>query len=319
MRSGRHARLRPHAPDEWIGSHAFADATTRLSERGIAVDGWIVLTHVDHRDNVTLDLAVRNAFGEAYPYALCPSYEEVRDYCLTLVTETLRSAPLRGVVLEACGPMGVEHSGVHDKINLAQWSLVERQLLSLCFCHACEDGMRDVGIDPEELARTVRRALALSAPSMDDALGVMCAAIAAFRLSRSTNLQLDVIDAARQVNGEASVTLHASASPWATGSFVAASVESLALVNCAVANCWDESRAEDEIAELMRMTSNLGAYLRLDHEWSASEPVLARYATAGVRRTSPLPPGIALKGELANAQSISLTWRRRRRRSPRSN
>ncbi len=146
---------------------------------------------------------------------------------------------------------------------------------------------------------------------MEDALGVMCAAIAAFRLSRSTNLQLDVIEAARQVNGEASVTLHASASPWATGSFAATTVDALALVNCAVANCWDESRAEHEIAELGPMTSNLGAYLRLDHEWSASERILSHYAEVGRARTSPLPPRIAVRDESGNAQRLASTWRRR--------
>ena len=302
-------RLRPRAPDAWIGSHAFTDAATRLSENGIDVDGWIVLTHVDVHDNDALDLSVRNAFGEAYPYALCPSFEEVRDYCRTLVTETLRSAPLRGIVLEACGPMGVDHSGVHDKIDVAQWGLVERQLLSLCFCHACADGMRDVGIDPVELARTVRQALARSTSTMEDALGVMCAATAAFRSSRSTTLQRDVIEAARQVNSESSVTLHASASPWATGSFAATTVDALAPVNSAVANCWDESRAEHEIAELGQMTSNLGAYLRLDHEWSASERILSLYAEAGVRELHLYHLGLLSATSLSTAQRLASTWR----------
>ncbi len=304
-------RLRPHTPDVWIGPHAFVDAATRLSEQGIDVDGWIVLSHVDHRDTGTIDLTVRNAFGEVYPYALCPSHEAVRDYCTTLVTETLRSAPLRGVVLEACGPMGIEHSGAHDKIDLAQWGLVERQLLSLCFCHACANDMRDADIDPEELARTVQETLARAAPTMDDALGVMCAAVAAFRSSRSTNLQRDVIEAARQVNGEASVTLHASASPWATGSFAATTSDALALVDSAVANCWDESRAEHEIAELGIMTSGIGAYLRLDHEWSSSEQILSRYADAGVAELHLYHLGLLSATSLSNAERLASTWRGR--------
>ena len=305
-------RLRPRAPDAWIGSHSFVDAAARLNDRGIGVDGWIVLTHFDRRDNDARDLTERNAFGEVYPYGLCPSYEEVRDYCRTLVTETLRSAPLRGVVLEACGPMGVDHSGVHDKIDLAQWSLLERQLLSLCFCHACAGDMRDVGIDPEELARTVRQALARSVSTMEDALGDMCAAVAAFRSSRSTNLQLDVIEAARQVNGEVNVTLHASAIPWATGSFAATTVDALALVNSVVANCWDGSRGEHEIAGLAQMTNTLGAYLRLDHESSASERILSDYAEAGVRELHLYHLGLLSATSLDTAQRLVSIWRRRR-------
>jgi hypothetical protein len=303
-------RLRPRTPGQWIGTHAFVDAATRLTDRGIGVDGWIVLTHVDLRDSDTLDLTVRNAFGETYPYALCPSYEEVRDYCRALVSETLRSAPLRGVVLEACGPMGVEHSGVHDKMDMAQWGLVERQLLSVCFCRACADGMRNEGIDPEELARTVREALTRSTSTMEDALGEMCAATAAFHLLRSTNLQLELIEAVRDVSGDASITLHASATPWTTGSFAATTSDALALVNSAVANCWDEGHAEREIADLGRMTTSLGAYLRLDHEWSAGEGILSHYAEIGVHELHLYHLGLLSATSLDTVQRLVSTWRR---------
>ncbi|MGC2168179.1 MAG: hypothetical protein WA580_03670 [Acidimicrobiales bacterium] len=307
----RSRRLRPHPPDEWIGPRAFVDAVARLGEREIAVDGWIVLTHVDNVGTDQDEFAIRNAFGEIYSYALCPSHEAVRDYCRTLVTETLASAPLRGVVLEACGPMGLEHSSTHDKTDLAHWGLVERQLLSLCFCRACSDGLRDDGIDADELARTVRQALARSAPTMGDALGEMSDAVETFRSSRSTNLQLEVIDAARQVNGEASITLHASANPWATGSFAPSSGTNLALVNCAVANCWDESVAEDELGSLKPMTSNLGAYLRLDHDWSRAEQTLAHYSEIGVRELHLYHLGLMSATSLANAQRLTSAWRRR--------
>jgi hypothetical protein len=301
--------LRPEGPDEWIGPRAFVDAAIRLNERGIAVDGWIVLTHLDNREHENLDLAVRNAFGEAYPYALCPSHDAVHDYCRTLVTETLRAAPLRGVVLEASGPMGLEHSSTHDKTGLAQWDDVQRQLLSLCFCYACTDDMADAGMDSEELARGVRRALGGGAPTMDDALGVMSKAVAEFRSSRSTNLQRDLIDAARQVNGEASVTVHASADPWATGSFASSNAQVLNIVNCAVANCWDESRAEREVAELRRIARSLGAYLRLDHDWSEPGPILTRYADMGVRELHLYHLGLLSATSLVNAQRLTSTWR----------
>ncbi|MGC2485512.1 MAG: hypothetical protein WA359_04625 [Acidimicrobiales bacterium] len=304
-------RLRPRAPDEWIGPHAFVDAVTQLVERGIEVDGWIVLTHVDDLETTNSDLAVRNAFGEIYSYALCPSHVEVREYCRTLVTETLRSAPLRGVVLEACGPMGLEHSSAHDKIDVAQWGPLERQLLSLCFCHACEVAMRNVGLESAELARVVREGLDRDAATMDDALGEMHDAVEAFRLSRSTTLQFDVTDAARRVNAEASVTLHASAQPWATGSFAASSSDALAPVNCAVANCWDESRAAIELSGVGPMTRSLGAYLRIDHDWSQSEQTLSRYASMGVKELHLYHLGLLSAASAANAGRLATTWRRR--------
>jgi hypothetical protein len=304
-------RLRPYGPAEWIGPHAFVDAATRLSERGIAVDGWLVLTHLDNVGSDDHEFAVRNAFGEIYSYALCPSHDAVRDYCCALVTETLRSAPLRGVVLEACGPMGLEHSGTHDKIDVAHWSLVERQLVSLCFCRACGEGMSNDGIDAKELARTVRQALDRSAPTIGDALGEISDAVATFRSSRSTNLQLEVLEAARQVNAEATITLHTSSSPWATGSFAASTEETLALINCAVANCWDESLAPDELARLEPMTSSLGAYLRLDRDWARSDRILATYAGIGVRELHLYHLGLLSASSLVNAQRLTSAWGRR--------
>ncbi|HTT59199.1 MAG TPA: hypothetical protein VMF33_04060 [Acidimicrobiales bacterium] len=304
-------RLRPPQPPEWIGPRAFIDAATRLNESGTAVDGWIVLTHVDDAGD-DHDFAVRNAFGEVYAYALCPSQDAVRDYCRTLVTETLRSAPLRGVVLEACGPMGLEHSGTHEKLDMARWRPAEYQLLSMCFCRACETGMRKVGLEPDDLAQRIRGALTREITTIDDALGDMSSAAEAFRLSLSATLQREVVDAVRQEAGDATITLHASADPWSVGSFAPSNSEVLAQVNCAVANCWDESRAELELASLAPITGTLGAYVRLDHEWPRPQETLTGYAQAGVRELHLYHLGLLSAASLVAARRLASAWGPRR-------
>ena len=137
-------RLTPRVPSWFDHDDAFATTAQLLTGAGIDVDAWVVLTHIDDPEFTDLELVERNAYGEQYPYALCPASEDVRGYCLTLVEETLRSADVRGVVLEASGPMGFDHAGVHDKSDFAELSVAQRQLLSLCFCAACRKGQQDV-------------------------------------------------------------------------------------------------------------------------------------------------------------------------------
>ena len=131
-------RLVPRAPtwlerDDW-----FNDAARRLSAEGLAVAAWMPITHEDDLGTQHPDLAVRNAFDDIYPYALCPSSDEVHAYCRTLVEEVLAThRGASGVVVEACGPFGVEHGSIHDKSDMADLSETERDLLSVCFCVAC--------------------------------------------------------------------------------------------------------------------------------------------------------------------------------------
>jgi hypothetical protein len=279
----RGQRLRPREPQSWIGPHSFERARDLLTREGVSVDGWVVLTHNDDLDNASRDLLVRNAYGESYSYALCPRNDDVRDYCRTVVQEVLRGGGLRGLVLEACGPMGLDHGGSHDKVAMAQWNSIERQLLSICFCRACEVALVTLGVDPLDLSRAIREGLARGLTSMESALGEYATALAAYRVSVATTLQNDLIDAAREVDPNAALTLHVSANPWATGSFPASSTEVLTRATCAVANCWSPDDAASELSELGAMTKYLGAYLRLDREGGRVDEDLARYASLGAR------------------------------------
>jgi hypothetical protein len=116
------------------------------------------------------------------------------------------------------------------------------------------------------------------------------------------------MDAAREVDPRATLTLHASASPWATGSFPASSPETLALATCAVANCWNAGSAGDELSELGAMTNDLGAYLRLDHQWGRVDDDLARYASLGVRELHLYHLGLMSKTSAESAARIVSRW-----------
>jgi hypothetical protein len=181
-------------------------------------------------------------------------------------------------------------------------------MLSLCFCDACDLGLSEVGVDATDLARTIREAFDRGADSMEEALGENLDVVRAYRVALSTTLQHDVIDAAREVQSDARVTIHASANPWATGSFPASTVATLSQATGAVANCWDSDNAGRELAALGPLTSDLGAYLRLDHDWRHLEDDLAHYRELGVSELHLYHLGLMSPSSAQSASRIVNAW-----------
>ena len=309
-------RLTPRAPT-WLGrDDAFAGSARRLTQEGIDVDAWIVLTHLDDPDDTHLELVERNAYDEPYPYALCPGSEDVREYCVTLIEETLRSAKVRGVVLEASGPMGFDHAGVHDKSEFAALSAAQRQLLSLCFCAACRKSQRECGLDPDEIAAKVRTGIDDDASSPEAALGNELAdQVAKFRLTLGTALREAIIERVRDVQPEATITLHASARRWATGAFPALSAQPWSKsINAVVSNAWEPASAESELRALAGVVdgrAKVGAYLRFDRDWSGdgNDETLRRYVRAGVTELHLYHLGLLTKESATTAASVVQSFR----------
>ncbi len=241
----RGARLTPAAPT-WPGS--FTDAREALRAAGLPVHAWVVLTHNTRLGTAHPDLTVRNAFGESYEYALCPASDEVADYCATLVAETLELGEPDGVILEACGPLGVDHGGHHDKLEFAAWTPVQRALLSLCFGAGCASRSRAAAIDPDRLRTVVRAALhpdaagtvatrldgvatglggmATAAPrpdpmpsTVDDVLGELAGPVRAVRAGLAAGLRERLVEQIRAARPDARIALHANPDPYATGPF----------------------------------------------------------------------------------------------------
>lgn len=284
----RGRRLAPSAPRWPGGETTFTSAARALVAEGLDVAAWIVVTHHDELGLANPDLVVRNAYGDPYSYALCPSAPEVREYAVTLVTEVLAASGVERVVLEACGPMGLAHSGVHDKVEYAAFDGAARDLLSICFCASCARAFEARGLAPGDLARDVRRGLAEHAQSLEEAVGDETArAVRAARAEVAAHLQRDVLDGIAATHAGTDVTIHGSTTPGATGSFVEVGAEVATRVSSVVANAWDTASALGEITALARVTgegTHLGTYLRLDRGWVDSEIAarVAQYRAAGV-------------------------------------
>src|SRR5262249_2963633 len=106
----------------------------RRLERGLKVTAWPGITQTDRRGAAVPPAAVRNAFGDGYPWALCPASPAVREYATTLAGEIAALPEADAIELEACGWYGIEHLSAHDKTAGVAAAAPAQWLLSICFC-----------------------------------------------------------------------------------------------------------------------------------------------------------------------------------------
>jgi hypothetical protein len=139
------------------GQHSFERAVASLGGAGISVTAWLVVTHNSRLGTAAGECAVRNAYGDTYPWALCAGSAAVREYATRLAAEAAGLPGIGALELEACGWYGFEHGSAHDKTGTVADAAGE-WLLSLCFCAGCQHAYRAAGTDPAKLASLVRAA-----------------------------------------------------------------------------------------------------------------------------------------------------------------
>ena len=255
----RPARLRPAAARP---AGSFERAAAALRSRGLQVTAWVVITHNDRLGAAVPSAAVRNAFGDCYPWALCPASPAVREYAAALAGEIAALPEADAIELEACGWYGVEHLSAHDKTAGAAAGAQAQWLLSVCFCAACRGEYAAAGADPAWLAACVRTAVGPSpgagatgpaaasarapAPGASPPGGAALPEEAArvligVRAALASRFQREVIAAAR-ASGKP-VYLHAHPDPRAMGANPGYEPAALAGATGIVLSCWDPRAA----------------------------------------------------------------------------
>ncbi|WP_250303902.1 hypothetical protein [Streptomyces sp. A 4/2] len=152
--------LRPYAAGDWAPTaDPYGEAAAALAGAGLEVHTWVVLAHNSRLGTENPDIAVVNAYGDRYSWAPCIAQPATRDYLVTLAAEAAVRPGARGTELESLGWYGLSHLHAHDKIAGVELGDAGQYLMSLCFCPACADGYRGLGVDAEELRTAVRRAL----------------------------------------------------------------------------------------------------------------------------------------------------------------
>ncbi|GGK66322.1 hypothetical protein Sme01_10940 [Sphaerisporangium melleum] len=254
----RGRRLVPAAPAWMEDADAFGTAARALAGAGVPVTAWIVLTHASRLGEAHPDVSVVNCFGEHYPWALCPSRAEVREYAATLAAEAVRDLPLAGALLEACGQLGADHGGHHDKTDGA-YDARARRMLSVCCCAACRDGWEAGGADPGRTVRDLRAAVRSREHDLD---AETAATILAVRHQAADELRHQVVAA---LPTGLRVALHASPDPWATGANPGLRPPAGKDVDAVIVQCWPTGQeSADRLRVARRMLPEqvaLGAYV----------------------------------------------------------
>ena len=139
----------------WTGtSDSFGDSARALAAVALPTHAWAVVNHVDPA-TPNPDHAVVNAYGDRYPWTLCPSNPAVLDYAVGLARATALRDDIAGIEFEAAGWYGFDHLHEHDKTAGIPLTEADHYFLSLCFCRHCHHEYERADIDPTELRATV--------------------------------------------------------------------------------------------------------------------------------------------------------------------
>jgi hypothetical protein len=191
---------------------------------------WTVTLHNDRLGMRYPECTIENAFGDHYPYALCPSQPHVRRYVQGLVADLSSRYPLAAVEIEALYYIGYQHFWPNPKEGIHRTPL-RTLLLSLCFCPACLSAAADAGLDGARVRRDVQARLnaefeqpanvaasAADVMSMEEMERLVpgTSEYLTMRVSIVTEL-LSSVAAASQVPLHAIIDNDVSTRPWASG------------------------------------------------------------------------------------------------------
>jgi hypothetical protein len=289
VRSGAWGSLRPSTPD-WVSSEdSGGDAVRLLNEAGIPAAAWIVLTHNSQLGYEHPDVVVRNCFGEAYPWALCPSQPAVREYAATLTAEAVAGLELSSVILEACGPLGAVHQHQHEKTD-GVWAPAVARLLSICCCEACASSWDlDAETVRAQLVEEVRRLVATGdlGVSGDRLPPELTQLLLRTRQKATDELRAAVL---AQLPAGTRVVLHGALDPWVTGALPGLTPSAADDVDAVVLFGWAPATGADAVAAA--------------REALPERVAIGSYITAVA--AAPVPDIAGYVGELAKAGAAEL-------------
>src|SRR5579871_6181394 len=91
------------------------DPFAELARDGrIPVDAWLVLNHNYRLGTEHPECTVQNLWGDRYPYSLCPSHPETRQYAHALCLDVAEQGLARALSIESPGFMVYAHGFHHE-------------------------------------------------------------------------------------------------------------------------------------------------------------------------------------------------------------
>ncbi len=144
----RYGAIEPLVSDLMAERDVLAEIATAAPD--MARVGWTVCLHNTALGMRYPQFTVRNAYGDSYPYSVCPAYAEVREYVVTLCADLAERYELQGLALETPGFLPFDH-GFHHEFFLLPLNRWAKWLLGLCFSEGTISAAEAQGIDAERL------------------------------------------------------------------------------------------------------------------------------------------------------------------------
>lgn len=127
-------------------------------KEGLNFEAWVLAFHNSGLGWRYPECCQRNAYGDIYPYALCPANPHGQEFVKALVTDLVANYQPYAVDLESPNYVGYYH-GMHHEFTPTNYGDLEVFLLSLCFCEHCRKVAQEAGIEVDNLQRWVRETL----------------------------------------------------------------------------------------------------------------------------------------------------------------
>jgi hypothetical protein len=148
----RYGKIKPVAhPDKTLRQTA---AELVQADR-LGVHAWAVVFHNSRLGATYPDATVQNAWGDRYPYSLCPINPDVAEFGVALIQDLSARLSVASIVLETIGFLPYAHGYHHEfaQVKIPSWIAA---LLGVCFCDHCQhESKSDTGVDSHALGRRV--------------------------------------------------------------------------------------------------------------------------------------------------------------------
>jgi hypothetical protein len=139
----------------WVAEDdAYGRIRSAAADRGLEFEAWVLGFHNTGIGARHPEVCLENAYGDRYPFALCPANPDARRFIAAVIDDLLARYEPDSVFLETHNYMNYGH-GFHHEFTPAPSTDVDKYLLSLCFCEHCSRAFEDAGIETEQVRRWI--------------------------------------------------------------------------------------------------------------------------------------------------------------------
>ncbi|MCL5257298.1 MAG: hypothetical protein M1319_05825 [Chloroflexi bacterium] len=147
-------KLKPRVSSLVAEGDVLEQTAAACAKHGLGLRAWTVATHGSYHGTQHPECLQVNAFGDRYPFTVCPSNPDVRGYVIALVNDLVSRGCFLAIDLESPGFAPFTH-GHHHELTGVSHGPFEDLLMSLCFCDRCLKRAQEDGIDAEKLRADV--------------------------------------------------------------------------------------------------------------------------------------------------------------------